>query len=114
VALPVEMIALAVMLWRMPSAWPAGGLLVYTVFATLRWRLWRTTLAVVQQRERSAIVAHEYYGVLFPLCILIASALRHPLDAAVLAAHLLAFPAPALTLARQTRWLLRDLVQSRR
>jgi 4-hydroxybenzoate polyprenyltransferase len=114
VALPVEMIALAVMLWRMPSAWPARGLLVYTVFATLRWRLWRTTLAVVQQRERSAIVAHEYYGVLFPLCILIASALRHPLDAAVLAAHLLAFPAPALTLARQTRWLLRDLVQSRR
>ena len=51
---------------------------------------------------------------LFPLGILIASALRHPLDATVLLAHLLAFPAPALAFVRQAQWLLHDLIQSKR
>jgi 4-hydroxybenzoate polyprenyltransferase len=114
VALPVELVALAALLWRMPSAWPVWALLVYVTFATLRWRLRGMTLAVVQPRAYSAIVAQEYYGVLFPLGTLIASALRHPLDATVLLVHLLAFPAPALSFARQARWLLHDLVQSKR
>ena len=108
----MELIALAVLLWRIPSAWPVVALVAYAAVATLRWSLWKVSLVVVEPHEHHVIFAQEYYGVLFPLGILIASARGHPIDWAVLAAHLLAFPAPALLFARQAQELLRDLVQS--
>ncbi len=114
VAMPLEAIGLAVLLWRMQSAWPVAFLLFYAAFATARQKLWSIAVVVAAPRGRYAILGQEYYTLLFPLAILIASALRHPLDAAVLAAHLLMFPLPALSFAREAPRLLRDLAQSTR
>jgi hypothetical protein len=112
VVLPVEAVALAVMLWRVPSIWPIVGLVVYAAFATLIWRVWKVVLVAVEPGERCAIAAREYYTLLLPVAALIASTLRHPIDATVLVAHLLAFRAPAMSFARQVRVSLRVLAQS--
>jgi hypothetical protein len=114
VALPLEAIGLAVLLWRMQTLLPLAFLLLYAAHAALRQKLWAIPVAVAAPRERYAILGHEYYGFLFPLGILLSSALRHPIDAVIVAAHLLAFPGPATWFAMQTYALARDVVYSMR
>ena len=114
IALPLEAIGLAVVLWRMQSPLPVASLLLYAGYAVLRRKLWAIPIVIVAPRERSAILGQEYYGFLFPLSILLASVVRHPVDAAVALAHLLAFPGPAVWFVTQTYWLMRDAVHSRR
>jgi hypothetical protein len=114
VALPLEAIGLAVLLWQMRAVLPVAFLLLYAAFAALRHKLWNVMVVIAAPRERYAILGQEYYGLLLPVAILMSSALHHPLDCAVLVAHLLVFPVPAVTLARQAPQLLRDLVQSNR
>jgi hypothetical protein len=92
VALPLEAIGLAVLLWRMQRLLPLAFLLLYAVYAALRAKLWAIPVVVAAQRERYSVLGQEYYGFLFPLGMLLSSVLRHPIDAAVVVAHLLAFP----------------------
>jgi 4-hydroxybenzoate polyprenyltransferase len=110
VALPVEAVALAVLLDRMQSVWPALFLGLYAVFAILRARLWGVVTVAAQPRERYSILGQEYYTLLFPLGILIASALRYPLDWVLVCVHLLLFPTAAVSFGRQLFGLARDLV----
>jgi hypothetical protein len=112
VALPVESVALAVLLWRMQSPWPVPFLLLYAAIATLKSRMWDVAIVIAEPRERYAILGQEYYTLLFPLGILLSSALRHPADWVVMLAHVLVFPAPAVSVATQAYRLLRDLAQS--
>lgn len=114
VALPLEAIGLAVLLWRMQSLLPVAALLVYAAYATLRSKLWAIPLVIAQPRERYSMLGQEYYGFLFPLGILLSSAVRHPIDAAVVFAHLFLFHGPARGFATQTYWLARDVVGSKR
>lgn len=114
VALPVEGIGLAFLLARMYSLWPPLFLGLYGAFAMLRARLWGVAVVVAQPRERYSILGQEYYTLLFPLGILIASALQHPVDWALVPIHLLLFPVTAVSFARQVFGLARDLFHSNR
>jgi 4-hydroxybenzoate polyprenyltransferase len=113
-ALPLEAIGLAVLLWRMQMLLPLAFLLLYATFAALRQKLWAIPVVVAAPRERYSVLGQEYYGFLFPLGILLSSSLRHPIDAMVVVAHLLAFPGPAVRFAMQTHALARDAVRPRR
>jgi 1,4-dihydroxy-2-naphthoate octaprenyltransferase len=113
-ALPMESVGLAVLLWRMQTLWPVLLLLLYGAFATLRARMWNVVITIAEPYERYAILGQEYYTLLFPLGILLSSALRHPADWAVLIAHLLVFPTPAVSVALQAYRLMRELAQSKR
>jgi 4-hydroxybenzoate polyprenyltransferase len=114
VALPLETIGLAVLLWRMQSLVPLAALPLYAAYASLRWKLWAIPVVVAAPRERYSVLGEEYYGLLLPLGILISSALRQPIDSAVLAVHLLLFPGPAIGFAMQASWLARDVSHARR
>jgi hypothetical protein len=114
VALPIELVALAVLLWRIHSPWPALFLLLYAAFALLRWRMWHVAVVIAEPRGLYAILGTEYYTLLFALGILLACALRYPADWTVLIAHLLVFPAPAVEFMNETRRMLRELAQSNR
>jgi UbiA prenyltransferase family len=107
-ALPLEAVGLLLLLWRMHSLLPSAFLLLYAAYATLRQNLWAIPIVIVAPRERYALLGQEYYALLFPLSILLSSAARHPIDAVVVAAHLLAFPGPAVSFALQTYALARD------
>jgi hypothetical protein len=92
VAFPIELLALAAMLWQMRSWWPAGLLVAYALLMYLRVLRWHMRIVVVEPRERFLIAMHEYYDAFLPLAILIASAQRNPFDWIVLIIHLLVFP----------------------
>ena len=112
-ALPLEVAALAILLWRMHSSWPVLALLLYVTFALLRWRVWHVAIVIAEPRKSYAILGTEYYTLLFALGVLIACALRHPADWAVLLAQLLVFPRPAVAFVSETRLLLRDILPSK-
>ena len=92
VAFPLELIALAAMLWQMRSVSPVAALAAYLVLTAWRLRYWAVNAVIVAPKPRFLIVLHEYYDAWLPVSILIASALRYPYDWIVLAIHLLVFP----------------------
>src|SRR5262249_10672967 len=108
-ALPIELVALAALLWRMHSPWPLLFLLVYAAFTIVKSRVWGLAIIIVEPRERYAILGTEYYTLLFALGVLLSCALRYPADWLGLVAHLLLFPSPAAVFINETRALLRDL-----
>jgi 4-hydroxybenzoate polyprenyltransferase len=114
VALPLEASGLCVLLWRMHGLLPLACLPIYAAYAVLRQKLWAIPIVVAAPRGRYAVLGQEYYGVLLPLSLLLSSTLRHPIDAAVIVAHLVAFPGPGLSFATQAYWLARDVFHSRR
>ncbi|MCU1230809.1 MAG: hypothetical protein JWO97_3693 [Acidobacteria bacterium] len=95
VAFPLELIAFGAMLWRLQSAWPLLFLAIYAFMSARRMRNWKMAAAIVAPKPHFFIVLHEYYNVLFPISLLIASAIRFPIDGVALLAHLLLFPARA-------------------
>ena len=95
IAFPLELFALAAMLWQLQSGWPLLFLALYLLMSARRMRNWKMQAAIVAPKPHFFIVLHEYYDVLFPISLLIASALRFPLDGFALLAHLLLFPARA-------------------
>lgn len=109
VALPVEAIGLTVLLWRLLIPLPLIFLLLYATYAVLQQKLWAVPTVVAAPRERYSVLGQEYYGLLFPLGILLSSALRYPVDGVVLVAHLLLFPGPTIWFAMQTYGLTRDI-----
>jgi hypothetical protein len=105
--LPLELLALAVLFWRMQSVLPVVFLALYTIFVALKGRFWGIALVIVEPRGRYSILGQEYYTLFFPVAILAASALRHPADWGALTIHLLFFSAPAIFVAGECRQLLR-------
>jgi 4-hydroxybenzoate polyprenyltransferase len=110
-AFPVEGLALAAMLWQMRNPWPLAALAGYVLLTILRVFQWRKNTVIVVPKERSMILLHEYYDAWLPISVLVASALRHPLDFVVLAVHLLVFPTRARQVLRDTYALGRERVR---
>ncbi len=95
VAFPLEVMALAVLIWRMQSLIPLVLLGVYLFFVWRRVRLWKMNVIIVEPRPHFLILLHEYYDVFLPIGILIASSMRDRRDLIVLAVHYLLFPVRA-------------------
>lgn len=100
---PLELAALAALLWQVRSPWPLASLAVYALLSVRRVRLWQMNAIIVAPRPRFFVVLHEYYDVFLPLALLLTAALRHPIDLAVIAVHLVLFPARALQTFRDVR-----------
>ena len=116
-AFPLELAGLGALLWRLAEPLPLLLLALYLVMTLLRLRLWRMNAVVAAPAPRGFILLHEYYDALLPIAVLAASALVHPIDFVVLAAHLLLFGRRPLEVARTGLLLAagvaRRVVQSR-
>ena len=92
VVFPIELLALAAMLVQLRSFWPIALLVIYAMLAIRRVRRWQLNAVIVTPKPRYFIAMHEYYGVFFPVALLVASSLQHPRDVLTLVVHLLLFP----------------------
>ncbi len=92
VIFPVEVCALAAMLWQIGSAWPPAFMVLYVLYAVRSARRWQTAPVIVTPKPRFFIVLQEWYSDLFPVALLIAATLRDRRDAAILVAHVVLFP----------------------
>ena len=108
VAFPLELLALAILLWRMHHVLPLLFLAFYGLLATRRRACWHVDPVIVKPTAHFQIVLQEYYDVFYPLAILLASALQHRADVLALAAHLLVFPMRALQTAKDSAQLTRQ------
>lgn len=106
-AFPIELVALAVMLWQLRSLCPVVALAVYATLMLRRPRRYGAGAAIVTSGPRSFMVLTEFHDAYLPVAILVASALAHPADFIVLAAHFAAFPATTRTHAREIAGLAR-------
>jgi hypothetical protein len=93
---PAEVAAFCFMLWYAGSRLAIALLGYYALLAFLRKRIWAVNLIVVVPKTRAYIAMQEYYEVFFPLAFLLSSSGRYPLDALIIAPHLLLFPRRAL------------------
>jgi 4-hydroxybenzoate polyprenyltransferase len=96
IVFPAEAAAFCFMLWHSGSRLAVVLLGYYALLSFLRKRLWSVNLVVAVPKPRFYIVMQEYYEVFFPLAILLSSSGRYPLDALMIAPHLLLFPKRAL------------------
>jgi hypothetical protein len=92
VVFPLEIGALAAMLWQIGSAWPPAFLVLYLLYAARSARRWQTSPVIVVPKPQCFIVLHQFYTDLFPVALLIAASVRDRRARIVLAAHLLLFP----------------------
>ena len=92
IILPVELSGFSALLWQVGSPLPGIALALYAamIAAQVHWLAMHAT--IVGTPPRFLIVMREYYGVFFPIAVLLASSLRYPSDLAILGAHLLLFP----------------------
>jgi hypothetical protein len=96
---PLELAALVLVLWRGRNLPGVAALVPYLALVGRRWQRRRMPLVVVSPRTGSYRIAmYEYYEFFLPVGIVVASALRHPADVIVLAAHLALFPGRMLDL----------------
>jgi hypothetical protein len=89
---PLELAALAAMLWQIRSAWAAASLVLYALYAIRSARRWQTAPVIVVPKPRFFIVLHEFYSDLFPVALLLTAAARDRRALVVLGVHLLIFP----------------------
>ncbi|HEX8224159.1 MAG TPA: UbiA family prenyltransferase [Allosphingosinicella sp.] len=103
---PAELAALTLLLWKLGSAGPLIGLLLYALLARQRLRIFRLRPIVVEPQPRYLVLLQEYYTLFLPLSLLVEAALRRPADGVILIAHLILFPV-ALSTAVRDVWKLR-------
>ncbi len=103
VVFPLELGALAAMLWQIGSAWPLAFLVLYVLYAVRSARRWQTAPVIVVPKPRFFIVLHQFYSDLFPIALLITASVRHRRVLIVLAAHLLLFPRNVIHAIRRLR-----------
>lgn len=103
VVFPLELTALAAMLWQIGSAWPPAFLLLYVVYAVRSARRAQTVPVIVVPKPRFFIVLHQFYSDLFPVALLIAASVGDRRALIVLAAHLLLFPRRVVHAIRRLR-----------
>ncbi|HVE69847.1 MAG TPA: UbiA family prenyltransferase [Thermoanaerobaculia bacterium] len=105
-AFPAQLLALAVMLWRLSSVWPLVALVLYALLMALRPYRWGLRARVVAPEPRSFVVLNEYDEGYLPAALLFASALTHRADFIVLAMHLALFPRHTMQNVRELGGLL--------
>jgi len=91
VIFPVEIAALAALLWMMPGRASLAALALYGLFAIGKIERFRLRAVLVDPTDRYLLVLVDFYTVFWPISLLIAAALSQPLDIATLALHLLLF-----------------------
>lgn len=92
VVFPIELGALAAMLWQIGSAWPPAFLVLYVLYAAGSARRSRRVPVIVVPKPRFFIVLHQFYSDLFPVALLITAAVKDRRAVVVLAVHVLLFP----------------------
>lgn len=105
---PAELAALALLLWLLGEPAALAGLALYALLVGLRLANFRMRAAIVEPGPRQMILLQDYYDLFLPLALLAASAIRHPADSILLAAHLLLFPRRAIQVGRDC-WRLRAM-----
>jgi hypothetical protein len=95
VVFPIEVAALAILLWTMQAALACLFLALHLAVLMSRWRRNGIVPAIVTPRPRVAIALHEYYAMWLPVALILQSAVRHPADLILLLLHLMLFPARA-------------------
>ena len=107
VAFPIELVALAWLIGRMGEPGPFAALLLYALLLLGRLPKHRMRVTIVEPGPRTATLLQEYHDFFLPLALLIGSAVRHPSDSIVLAAHLILFPRRLIQISRDVWDLLR-------
>jgi 4-hydroxybenzoate polyprenyltransferase len=92
IALPVELVALTLMLWQLRSIWPLLALALYAGLMLLRPMRYGARAVIVEPAPATFVVMSDFNGGYLPQSILLASAMVHPTDVFALALHLLLFP----------------------
>jgi 4-hydroxybenzoate polyprenyltransferase len=92
IALPVECVAMGLLLWQAGAAAAVPALVLYAWLVRRRLALFRMQLTLLEPKPRSMLLPQEYYDLFLPVALLIGSAIRHPVDLAIIAAHILLFP----------------------
>ena len=92
IVFPLELSALAAILWQIGSAWPPAFLVLYALYAVRSARRWQTAPVIVVPKPRFFIILQQFYSDLFPVALLIAASTRDRRVLIVLAVHLLLFP----------------------
>jgi 4-hydroxybenzoate polyprenyltransferase len=104
VIFPLEVASCCCMLWHAGSRLAFALLCYYALLAFLRKRLWGVKLVVVVPESGAYNIAmQEYYEVFFPLAFLLSSSGTYPLDALMIAPHLLLFPRRAVRSAKDVK-----------
>jgi 1,4-dihydroxy-2-naphthoate octaprenyltransferase len=106
VVFPVELCAFSIVLSQMPSYLPILFLGLYALLVKRKLRVFVMEAVIVEPRPRYLIILHDYYDLLLPLALLLASAWRSPADLVVLAVHFLLFPRRLIATAADL-WRLR-------
>jgi hypothetical protein len=109
---PLELAALAALLWRVDSALAVAFLLIAALLDLLRRRVWRLRIRVVTWGPMSRHAMHEYYVVFYPAGFLAAATLRDPTVALLLVGHCLVFPRSLIVMVRDARSLAGQLARS--
>ncbi|HEX2763401.1 MAG TPA: UbiA family prenyltransferase [Allosphingosinicella sp.] len=108
----IEAAALVALLLIVGSGLPFLAAAYYLFLAWRRWRCWHLPTVIAGPRAEYRLWLDDYYGVLLPLSLLAASALKHPFDLLVAAVHLALFPRrPAETAADSWFLVLRPLLR---
>src|ERR1043165_2375218 len=103
IVFPLELGALAAMLWQIGVGWPAAFLALYLLYAVRSARRGRRKPVIVAPKPRSFIVLQDFYTDLLPVALLVAASVRDGRDLVVLAAHLLLFPRPVVHAIRRLK-----------
>lgn len=107
VVFPLQLVALAAMLWQLHSVWPLVALALYAVLMLLRPFRWDMHAAIVRPSSRSFQLLNEFDEGYLPVAILAASGELHRADWIVLAVHLALFPRHTWQNAREVAGLVR-------
>jgi len=101
-ALLLESAAFAAVLWLTRNALAPLFLVLYALFALIRWRLLGTGVTIVKSGQASRMAMAEYYVVLYPLAFLLTASWQQPSALWLLLFHGILFP-------RHCLWLLHDI-----
>lgn len=105
IVFPVELVALAVLLWRLDSGFVVAGVGVYALFCWARIRWLEVRPAVVQPGGAYFLVGHLYYDLLLPISLLLAYAVRSPAALWLVLLQLALFPGRVLAMLEELRLL---------
>jgi len=102
-----ESAAFAAMLWLTRNAIAPPLLILYGLFALVRWRLLGIGLAAVRPDQASRMALSEYYIVLYPLAFLLTALWRQPSALVLLLLHCVLFSRQGLYLVHEGVVMLR-------
>ena len=95
------------MLWLTRNAIAPPLLILYGLFALVRWRLLGIGLAAVRPDQASRMALSEYYIVLYPLAFLLTALWRQPSALVLLLLHCVLFSRQGLYLVHEGVVMLR-------